>query len=96
MKVNYTGCTLCNSTWGNFYLEIEHTQLFFCCNTCASIFADIVNQIKKFYGLSTIDYIEIQGNYQKRSVKISSNGKEYSSEFSFLQGKIINFLDLPT
>ena len=94
MKVNLTGCALCDSTWGDYYKEIENSKLFFCCDVCASIFSDIVNRVKTAYDLTFIDYLEIQGNYKKRNVKVYSNGKEFFSEFSFLNGKIINFNDL--
>ena len=94
MEVNYSGCALCDSTWGNFYKIVEGTQLFFCCDKCAEIYSKIVDRIKSEYDLLKIDYLMVEGNYQKRQFKAIANSREYSGVIVFSNGEILDFIVL--
>ena len=39
---NEEGCGLCNATWGEYHMDIEGEDMFFCCNICADIFQNMV------------------------------------------------------
>ena len=73
------GCALCGSTWGDYYEEIEGQKLFFCCEFCAKEFKNMISEAKKRKGLSTIDEIEIKGNfYIGRTLRVKSGDKQFS------------------
>lgn len=91
MKINFTGCALCNSTWGDYHGKIEDTELFFCCDVCYVIYKQIVERIKKEYFLKSIDYLEIDGNPSERTFKAVNNNKTFTGKINFLKGNIIRF-----
>ena len=94
MKINNSGCALCNSTWGDYYKIIEDTQLFFCCEVCADLYQDIVYKIKKTYQISKIDYLEVEGNSKERIFKGTSDQKVFKGKIHFSKGKVVRFQDM--
>lgn len=89
MKVNFTGCTLCDSTWGDYYETIEGTKLFFCCDVCASLFRQIINILKEKLSLSTIDEFHITGTSRKRTFQLFTEGNKFTGDITFANGKIL-------
>ena len=90
MKVNFTGCTLCDSTWGDYYETIEDTKLFFCCDVCASQYRQIITVLKEKLSLGRIDEFHITGNPRKRTFRLFSEGNEFTGYITFANGKILN------
>ncbi len=93
---NNDGCALCNATWGEYYREIDNEKMLFCCNICADIFENMVNEVKKRTGWEKIDYIELHGNYSSgRNCTAFSNGKRFSYYFrTYSDGKIMEFKNI--
>lgn len=91
LKINYTGCALCNSTWGDYYATIEGTELFFCCEVCSSIYKKVVDKVKTDHQLKSLDYLEIEGTPRERFFTASSGNKTFKGRINFLQGNIIKF-----
>ena len=73
MKINTEGCALCDSTWGNYWREIEDQKLFFCCHICADLFENLIDQIKKKLGCNLIDEIQLEVNSKKRKIFVKLN-----------------------
>lgn len=92
MKVNYEGCAICDSTWGNVWEKVEGTRLFFCCSLCALQFRGLVERIKASTGWTRIDTIEIRGDRSGRTCR--AGWKSSTAEFSFAfnsEGKLRRF-----
>ncbi len=66
MRRNYTGCAICDSTWGDVWAEVEGERLFFCCGICVTQFRHLVDRIKASTGWPTVDAIEISGDRRGR------------------------------
>ena len=66
MKVNYAGCAICDSTWGQLHAEILGQSFFFCCAICEVQFRGLVERIRQATGWSDIDSLEIEGTRQGR------------------------------
>ncbi|EQB69460.1 TA0938 family protein [Cuniculiplasma divulgatum] len=92
---NEKGCALCDATWGEYYREIEGENMFFCCNICADIFENMVNEVKKRTGWSHIDYIQLVGNYSKgRECEARSDKSVYKYYFrTYGDGRMMTFED---
>ena len=91
LKINFTGCALCNSTWGNYHAILEDAELFFCCEVCFNIYKAIIDKIKQNFDINKIDYLEIEGNPRERTFLAISNAIEYKGKMNFLNGKLLNF-----
>ena len=91
MKINSDGCALCDSTWGNYWKEIENQKLFFCCNVCSNLFENLLMEIKKKLDIDKIDEIQLKGNSKSRKITVKHNSTSYIGEVSFRFGKITNF-----
>jgi hypothetical protein len=91
LKVNFTGCALCNSTWGDYFKIIEETNLFFCCSICAELYDEIIKTLKTKFELTKIDNLHLQGNSKKRKFVLVTGDDKFSGEISFFNEKIIDF-----
>ena len=94
MKTNNNeGCGLCNATWGEYHREIEGEDMFFCCNICADIFQNMVEEIKKRTGWDTIDSVDLHGNYSEgRECSAHSGEKEFRYYFmTYGDGRMMKF-----
>lgn len=89
MSANNIRCALCNSTWGNFYETIENKKLFFCCDACATIFKEIIQELKSFYDITKIDTLFLEGTPRIRTYKLKSNGQTHEGKIIFSNGKIL-------
>lgn len=67
MKRNYSGCALCDSTWGNIWEEVDGERMFFCCSTCVVQFRRLVERIKEESGWPRIESLEIRGDRRGRT-----------------------------
>jgi hypothetical protein len=92
LKVNYSACAICDSSWGNFWQEVDGTKLFFCCDICAIQFRDLVARIKAETGWASIDSLTITGDRRARTFHAVRAGHAFDCEVAFnAQGKIRRF-----
>lgn len=92
MKVNYEGCAICDSTWGNVWEEVEGQRLFFCCSLCTVQFRGLVDRIKADTGWTHIDDLKIAGDRTGRTCRAQSNASEAEFRFAFnSEGKLRRF-----
>jgi Ta0938 len=97
VKVNYEGCAICDSTWGDVWEEVEGERLFFCCDICVVQFRGLVGRIKQETGWRAIDSLEISGDRRGRSCRAVSGGLEARFGFAFNpQGRLRRFERLPS
>lgn len=73
------GCALCESTWGDYWAEVEGQKVFFCCWVCAEAFKNMVREVKARRGWPAVDEIKIEGDYRGREC-VALNGA-YSYKF---------------
>lgn len=83
MKVNYEGCAICDSTWGNLWENVEGQRFFFCCDLCVLQFRSLVDRIKKEAGWDRIDSLDIAGDRRGRSCRAVSSGESANFAFAF-------------
>lgn len=92
MKVNYEGCAICDSTWGNVWEVVEGQRLFFCCSLCTVQFRGLVERIKTDTGWTHIDALEIRGDRSGRTCRARSDSSEAEFRFAFnSEGKLRRF-----
>lgn len=77
MRVPEEGCALCGATWGNYWAEVEGRRMFFCCDICETQFRNMVNEVKRRTGWSTIRDIEMTGDQRGRICTALSGGDSY-------------------
>lgn len=82
MKLNYRGCAICDSTWGNLWVEVEGQRMFFCCDVCRTQFVGLIERIKHDTGWDAIDSLEISGDRRGRSCTATSGSR--SARFAFV------------
>ncbi len=96
MKVNYTACAICNSSWGNLWEEVDGERLFFCCDLCVLQFQSLVRRVKTETGWPTIDSLIIAGDRRGRTCHAMRGRDSYDCALSFnAQGEIRSFRSLP-
>lgn len=93
MKINNTGCALCESTWGDYYQVVEGTKLFFCCDVCASLYQEIIDKIKEFYYIKTINSLSLTGNSKERNFTVETEKNTYNGRIKFFNGHILDFIN---
>lgn len=92
MKLNYSGCAICDSTWGNVWEDIEGERMFFCCTLCAVQFRNLVGRIKKDTGWPTIDSLEITGDRRGRTCVAQAGGEMARVRVAFnSEGELLRF-----
>ena len=88
------GCAICQSTWGNYWAEVEEQRMFFCCEICEVEFRNMVEEIKRRTGWKAIDEIEITGGTRGRECTALLNGKAYHFQVRFnSRGEVDKFLE---
>jgi hypothetical protein len=92
LKVNYSACAICDSTWGNVWDEVDGTRLFFCCDTCVTQFRTLVDRIKTETGWDAIDSLTISGDRRGRSCEAVRARSIFACQVAFnAQGNIRTF-----
>lgn len=92
MKRNYTGCAICDSTWGNLWEEVEGERMFFCCSTCVVQFRRLVERIEKETGWSRIESLEIAGDRRGRTCVARSGPETIRARVMFdPEGELLRF-----
>lgn len=96
MKVPQEGCVICDSTWGNYWDDVEGQRMFFCCEICAVQFKNLVNEVKRRTGWSTIEEVKIKGDYRGRECHATSpDGASYAFFIRFnSSGEIQKFREI--
>ncbi|MCI4348170.1 MAG: TA0938 family protein [Thermoplasmata archaeon] len=82
MKVNYAGCAICDSSWGDLWAEVEGERLFFCCNICLLQFQQLISRIKSETGWDRIDSVHIAGDRRGRTCLATRKDAAYECAFS--------------
>lgn len=96
MKVNYQGCAICDSTWGNTWETIEGERRFFCCEVCALQFRELVERVKEATGWTTLDSLEISGDRGGRNCVATRGGTSFRFFIAFnSEGRTREFTPLP-
>ena len=83
MRRNFTGCAICDSTWGDTWAEVEGERTFFCCAICATQFRHLVDRIRSSTGWPTIDAIEIAGDRRGRRCTAAHGGERFGCFVAF-------------
>ena len=92
MKRNYTGCAICDSTWGNVWAEVEGERLFFCCELCVVQYRGLIARLKEATGWGAIDAIEIAGDRRGRSCTVTAGRESARFLFAFNpEGHLLRF-----
>lgn len=92
MRVNYTGCAICDSTWGDLWEEVEGERLFFCCDLCVVQFRGLVDRIKETVHWDHLDSLEIAGDRRGRTCRARSGNAEAEFAFAFnSEGRLRRF-----
>jgi hypothetical protein len=92
LKVNYAGCAICDSTWGDVFEEVEGQRLFFCCDLCVVQFRGLVDRIKTDTGWDHLDALEVAGDRRGRTCRATSGTAEKEFAFAFnSEGRLRRF-----
>lgn len=96
MKVNYTACAICDSSWGDLWEVVEGERLFFCCEVCAVQFRGLVARIKAETGWATIERLTVAGDRRGRTAEAQNGTAIYRCEFAYnAQGALRSFRRSP-
>jgi len=86
------GCAICQSTWGDYWAEVEGQRMFFCCELCEIEFRNMIQQIKQRTGWQQIDEVQIMGDHRGRECTALSKNNAYRFFIRFnSQGGIETF-----
>ena len=92
MKLNYTGCAICDSTWGDVWAEIDGVRTFFCCELCVRQFRNLIARVTSETGWARVDSLEISGNRRGRACIARSGSDQLHVQFSFTpEGELLRF-----
>lgn len=92
MRRNYTGCAICNSTWGNVWAEIDGERVFFCCEVCVVQFRCLLDRIRSETGWPRVDSIEIAGDRRGRTCSVSHGAARARFAVAFnSEGSLLRF-----
>ncbi|MCI4365044.1 MAG: TA0938 family protein [Thermoplasmata archaeon] len=83
MKRNYSGCAICDSTWGNLWEDVEGERMFFCCDVCLTQFRRLVDRVKRETGWSAIEALEIEGDRRGRRCLAASGEARFRFRIAF-------------
>lgn len=93
MNVNYSGCAICDSHWGDLWAEVEGTRLFFCCEICRVQLDGAVRRIKESAGWDRIDSLEISGDRSGRTIRATRGGESRRFEVAYNpEGRLRRFV----
>jgi len=97
LKRNYSGCAICDSTWGNLWEEVDGERMFFCCALCVLQFRALVDRIKSEMGWPRIDSLEIEGDRKGRTCTAETGGNSVRVRVAFNpEGRLLRFEKLQT
>ncbi len=89
------GCAICQSTWGNYWAEVEGERMFFCCEICETEFRNMIEEIKRRTGWKKIDEVKIKGDQRGRECTALANGRGYNFLIRFdTRGGIATFNEI--
>lgn len=92
MRRNYSGCAICDSTWGGVVAEVEREEIFFCCAVCETQFRGLVDRVKSETGWPRIDAVEVAGDRRGRSCSATYDGERLSFFIVFgVDGEVRSF-----
>ena len=92
MQRNYSGCAICDSTWGDVWAEVDGERIFFCCELCVVQFRGLVDRIKRETGWPRIDALEIAGGRRGRTCRATAGAATFGCRVAFnAQGEIRSF-----
>lgn len=95
MQIPPGGCALCGATWGDYWEDVEGKRLFFCCDVCAKQYRGITGEAKRRRGWSTVDTLEMQGDFRGRVCTARSGADSFRFLISFFDdGDIKAFVEL--
>ncbi|HEV2317027.1 MAG TPA: TA0938 family protein [Thermoplasmata archaeon] len=83
MRINYSGCAICDSTWGDHWEEVDGERRFFCCALCARQFRALLARIRATTGWSTLEELVIAGDRRGRTCTVSSRSGTARFSFAF-------------
>jgi Ta0938 len=83
LKLNYRGCAICDSTWGNVWEYVEGQRMFFCCDLCLVQFRGLVERIKRDTGWDHVDELEVAGDRRGRTCMAKSGSRSARFTFAF-------------
>jgi Ta0938 len=96
LKLNYRGCAICDSTWGNVWEDVEGQRMFFCCDLCLVQFRGLVERIKHDTGWARIDALDVAGDRRGRTCTVASGSEVARFSFTFnSEGRLRQFLRSP-
>jgi Ta0938 len=96
LQRNFTGCAICDSTWGNVWEEVEGERMFFCCSICVVQFRRLVDRIKAETGWPTLEAIEITGDRRGRTCVARTGDQTVRVRVAFTpEGELRHFETLP-
>ncbi len=91
------GCAICQSTWGDYWAEVEAQRMFFCCKICEIEFRNMVEEIKRKTRWKVIDEIKITGDARGRECTALYKGEAYRFQIRFdKQGEVSSFREIRT
>lgn len=86
---------MCGATWGDYWREIDGVESFFCCEICAKQYVNLLERVKQKTGWTTVDDLELSGDYRGRKVKAVSDDQEHDFFVRFdSQGQVQAFREL--
>jgi hypothetical protein len=92
LKRNYSGCAICDSTWGNVWEEVEGERMFFCCSLCVVQFRRLIDRIKSETGWPTVESVEIGGDRRGRTCVATYGGSTFRVAVAFTpEGELRRF-----
>jgi hypothetical protein len=92
LKRNYSGCAICNSTWGNVWEEVDGERTFFCCTTCVAQFRHLVDRIKGETGWGRIESLEVEGDRRGRTCLAKAGSEALRAKVLFnSEGELLVF-----
>jgi hypothetical protein len=92
LRINYSGCAVCDSTWGNHFEEVDGERRFFCCAICARQFRALLERVHAATGGSPLEELVIAGDRRGRTCTVVSAAGRARFEFTFnSEGAILEF-----
>jgi hypothetical protein len=93
LRAKGDGCALCESTWGDYFEEVEGTRWFFCCALCAKEFRLLCTRIREDTRWPTIDELALEGGrYGRMAVaRYGAGTARYEVRFD-VEGELSRFV----
>jgi hypothetical protein len=92
LKTNFSGCAICDSTWGDHWVEVDGQRMFFCCGLCATQFQRLIDRILEQTGWPRIEAVELLGDRRGRTCVARQGSATIRVEVSFTpEGELLRF-----